>query len=264
MALKLGKKPFTPDSRDLKLSTYADAATILPKVPATFGHEKGLTFGMLGNGPDDTVEPGFEGCGDCVWAGGDHETQIWLNENGTANARTYFSGKTAVSDYSKVTGYVIDDDNSDVGTDVRTALKYRQKTGLVDTKGNRHKIGAYLALEPGNTNDILIAMYLFGAVGIGINFPDSAMDQFNENKPWSVVAGANIDGGHYIPLVARRDTTYWECVSWAKVQKMTHGFFSEYCDEAWAILSPESIKTATGKTAEGFNLAQLQADLKAI
>jgi hypothetical protein len=41
---------------------------------------------------------------------------------------------------------------------------------------------------------------------------------------------------------------------------MTTAFFNTYCDEAWAILSPEMI-TNKGTTLEGFNLAQLKSDL---
>lgn len=86
------------------------------------------------------------------------------------------------------------------------------------------------------------------------------MDQFNAGKPWSVVPGPAPTGGHYIPLVAFRKNL--ECVTWGRIQQMTPQFFKTYCDEAWAILSPEMLKA--GKSLEGFNLAQLQADLKAV
>ena len=105
-----------------------------------------------------------------------------------------------------------------------------------------------------------VALYLFGIVGIGIEFPDSAMDQFNAGKPWSVVPGPKPREGHYIPLVAYRQ--HLECVTWGRVQSMTTEFFKKYCDEAWAILSPEMLRA--DKSPEGFNLAQLQKDLAAL
>ena len=43
---------------------------------------------------------------------------------------------------------------------------------------------------------------------------------------------------------------------------MTNQFNQTSYDEAWAILSPEMLKA--GKSLEGFNLAQLQANLKAL
>ena len=86
---------------------------------------------------------------------------------------------------------------------MQAAASYRRKTGVIDTKGKRHKIVAYLALTKGNLDQHVSAAYLFGAVGVGIQFPASAMDQFNAGKPWDVVSGAKIEGGHYIPLVGR-------------------------------------------------------------
>ena len=213
---------------------------------------------MNGNGPDDTVFPGFQGAGDCVFAGGGHETMLW---NIMAARTVTITGRQSIKDYSAVTGYNPTTGANDNGTDVRQALHYRAKTGLLDATGARHKIGAYLALEPGNWQHLLEAMYLFGAAGIGFQFPASAMDQFNAGKPWSVVSRSTIEGGHYVPLVADRVNIV--CVTWAKLQQMTRAFYVKYCDEAWAILSPEIIGS-TGKTLDGFDLATLQADLKLV
>jgi hypothetical protein len=255
---RLGKAPATYDRRDLQFAHYRAGA--LPPHPKTFGHEKLIgarAWQMLGNGPDDSVRPGFQGAGDCVFAGAAHETMMWNLE---AGVDVKFTGANVIADYSAVTGYVVGDDSTDQGTDVRQALKYRQKTGIVDAAGKRHKIGAYLALEPGNPEQLYEALYLFGAVGIGIEFPESAMDQFSRGKPWSVVSRAPTDGGHYIPLVAKR--TNLDCVTWGQLQALTLSFYDKYCDEAFAILSPEMLKG--GKSLEGFDLAQLQADLAAL
>lgn len=257
---RLGKAPAVYDKRDLLFAHYRDRSALPVPHPKTFGHEKLIAAGawqMLGNGPDDSVRPGFQGAGDCVFAGAAHETAMWNLE---AGHQVHFTGANAIADYSAVTGYRVGDDSTDNGTDVRQALKYRQKTGVVDASGVRHKIGAYLALEPGNLEQIYEAMYLFGAVGLGIEFPGSAMDQFNAGKPWAIVHGARTEGGHYIPLVAKRSNL--DCVTWGRLQPMTAGFLAKYCDEAWAILSPEML--ASGKSPEGFDLLQLQADLAAM
>jgi len=244
--LKLGKKPATYDRRDLQFLHYRIGP--LPPRPAQFGHENLIgadAWGMLGN---DAV-------GDCVWAGADHETMLWTAEAG--NPATFTAGD-AIADYAAVTGYNPDDPSTDQGTDVRQALKYRQQTGVIDAAGNRHKIGAYLALEPGNVDHLLEALYLFGAVGIGFQVPQSAMDQFNAGQPWSVVHGRQeILGGHYVPLVAERGNLV--CVTWGRLQQMTVQFYEKYCDEAWAILSTEMLKG--GVSPEGFDQTQLLADL---
>lgn len=246
-ALKLGKQPARHDPRDLLLEHYL--TPVLPKVPAAFGHEGAITdWQMLGN----------DSYGDCVFAGAAHETMLWNAEGGRAVG---FTDSAVLADYAAVTGFDPADPSTDRGTDVRQALSYRRKTGVVDANGKRHKIGAFVALEPGNYEHLLTALYLFGAVGIGIQFPVSAMDQFNRGRPWSVVSGASIDGGHYIPLVARRHR-HLDCVSWGRVQPMTKGFYERYTDESYALLSPEML--AAGHSPEGFDLAALTADLRAL
>jgi hypothetical protein len=183
---------------------------------------------------------------------------LWTTEGGNP---AQFTPDNAISDYSAVTGYIPGQPDTDQGTDVRTALLYRQSTGLIDSLSARHKIGAFLALEPGNVDHLLEALYLFGAVGIGIEVPESAEQQFNAGQPWSVAHGKQqILGGHYVPIVANRSNL--AVVTWGRLQQMTLQFYKKYCDEAWAILSPEMLKG--GLSLEGFDLSALQADLSEV
>ncbi len=258
--LKLGKLPATADDRDLLFANYVDLGTVLPQVPDAFGHEQAVPeWGMLGNGPDPEMGPNFEGAGDCVFAGAAHETMLWT---AVGDGEATFSTHGVLDDYGAVTGYTPSDPNSDQGTNVRDALNYRRQTGVVDAHGQRHTIGAYVALQPGNLDHLYAALYLFGAVGIGINFAETAMQQFHNGEPWDVVAGAKIEGGHYVPLVAKRSGML-DCVTWAKVQPMTLEFFTTYCDEAYALLSADLLGE-DGVSPEGFKLAELQADLAAV
>ena len=146
---------------------------------------------------------------------------------------------------------------TDKGSDVRKVLAYRRKTGIIDAAGKRHQIGAFVKLEAKNLTHIYQAMYLFQAVGIGIEFPGSAMEQFNKGEPWSVVAGAQIEGGHYVPCIAKRANI--EIVTWGALQQMTVEFFEKYCDEAWAYISTEDLQKEASPA--GFDLSQLKADL---
>lgn len=247
MQYKLGKLPARKGAIKLELSNYLALPTLV--LPKTFGHQKLVTdWAMLGN----------DQYGDCVWAGAGHETMLWNREAGKAVGITTAN---ALADYAAVTGFKPDDPNTDQGTDMQVAASYRLKTGVVDSKGQRHKVGAYLAIKLGDETLLKQAMYIFGSVGIGIQFPSTAMDQFNADKPWSVVAKATIDGGHYIPGVGF-DSKYVYVVSWGKCIKMTWGFFKKYADEAIVYLSEEFL--TNGKSLEGFNLTQLQADLKAL
>ncbi len=245
--MKLGKAPFQPDARDAKFAFAKYLTATLPQRPASFGHERGFQWGMLGN----------DRYGDCVFAGGAHEQMLFAREG---NKSVAFTSDAVLHDYGAVTGFDPVTGAGDNGTNVRDAMKYRQRTGLLATNG-RHKISAYLSIDPKNVGHILTAAYLFGACGIGIEFPSSAMDQFNAGKPWSVVKGSPIEGGHYIPVVGRRGG-YIEVVTWGKTQRVTAAFLKSYCDEAWCVVSPEIL--TNGKTPEGFDLAQLRADLAAL
>jgi hypothetical protein len=245
--VKLGKKEHVPDARDLKFEKYR--TTKLPKHPTQFGHEKAVNvpWGALGN----------LDYGDCVWAGADHEHLLW---NAEAGKSVQFTDQTALADYSAVTGFNPNDPNSDQGTYTRDALNYRRKTGIVDAAGKRHKIGAYVALNPQDLTQLAEALFVFGCLSLGIQFPQSAFDQFDQHHAWAPVAGSPIEGGHYVPIVARR--YYFEVVTWGRVQAVTGAFIREFADEAFACISEDALKN--GKSPEGFDLSQLQADLNAL
>lgn len=243
--MKLGKLPARKDAVRFKLTDYVDLSAF-PKVPTSFGHEKLVTnWQMLGN----------DKWGDCVLAGAGHETMMWNREAGKTVGITE---STVLSDYSAVTGFNPNDSSSDQGTDMQVAASYRLKTGISDAFKGRHKVAAYLAITPGDVQEHLVAAYLFGAVGIGIQFPGYAMDLFNAGKRWIYRSKNTIEGGHYIPLVARRNSNFY-CVTWGQVQPMTDAFFKHFNDESIAYVSEEML--TAGKSPEGFDLAALKADL---
>lgn len=245
---KLGKLPARPDAVSFKLTKYLEPR-LLPTPPTHFGHDSGVApWQMLGN---DRV-------GDCVIAGGLHETMLWT-KNGSHEAAV--STEAAITNYSAITGYVPGQPDTDKGTDMAVAASYRRHTGLADASGHRHKIAAYLALTPGDVQEHLLAMYLFGAIGVGVKFPESAMQQFRDHQPWDVVPGSPIEGGHYIPAVARR-SGHFVIVTWGREQAMTDAFLQEYNDESYAYVSKEYLRQ--GRSPEGFNMTQLRADLAAL
>lgn len=258
----LGKLPATEDTRDITFKAIKAGQT-LPTPPANFGHGQIYHDGqapddwqMNGNGPDDSVAPGFQGARDCVFACGAHTTR---ETNRIAGKIVTITGKQSISDYSSVTGYRIGDDNTDQGTDMRVALKYRQKTGLLDADGNRHKIGAYVALTPGDLDEFFQACYVFSAVELGFEFQQAQDTQFDEGDVWDYVPGSPNAGGHAIPGFGRH-TKRGGVVSWAKHLWITPAFYENLVDEAYAIVYPEEIKN--GKTNErGFDLTQLTSAL---
>lgn len=242
---KLGKKPARKNSVKLKFANYIDYSKF-PKLPETFGFTEKIDWGMLGN----------DMAGDCVWAGGIHETMIFTKLGYGKPA--HFTTRNAIDVYSSVTGYNPRDPKTDQGTDMQVAAAYRKKTGIMDADGVVHKVRAYLALTPGDIQQHLIALYLFKAVGIGIIFPDTAMDQFDKHKVWDVVKGSRNEGGHYVPLIGKGN--YINCVTWGQEQPMTDRFFIEKNDESIVYLSEEMF--VNRKSPEGFDYEQLLIDLQ--
>ncbi len=249
--MKLGKKPARPDAARFKFDAFFDKRN-LPVPPPVFGHwRKVQKWGMLGN----------EDYGDCVWAGAAHETMMWTMTTGHYTA---FLDDNVLSDYSAVTGFHKNDPKSDEGTDMVEAASYRRKTGVIDWQLKRHKIDSYVALDRGSISDLMVATFLFGATGIGFMFPEYAMDQFNEQKPWDVIPGQpEPTSGHYVPVVGRNAAGNILVVSWGRLHAMTPAFYTKYNDESLAYVSLEPL-TLKYISPEGYDLDALRASLKSL
>jgi hypothetical protein len=271
MALKTGKRPATYSAKDWRFTdirpkdlNVVDVQNALPNI-RPFGGGYGTDFpdwGMLGNGPEDDGSVPAEdtaaqqGAGDCAWAGPAHEEM-----EAAHNAKRpipKFTCYNILQQYSEYCGYDLVTGDNDNGSDVREVLNWRVSKGLKDANNKVYKIGAYVALELGNFQDLYDALYLFENVGIGIEFPGSAMDQFNNGQAWSVVNGAQIEGGHYIPIVGHPTSNLWTVVTWAKRQLVTQQFLAKYMDEAWAYIDAERYNQVTGETLEHYKDADLE------
>lgn len=240
MEFKLGKT--APKPVALKLRAFTNPSE-LPKPPKHFGHETLIQprdWGMLGN---DTA-------GDCVIAAKMHLQKLMCAMGGST---LEFTTQNALDLYTTLTGYNPNDPNTDNGTDMRAAAGYWRNTGITDAKGNVHKIEAYISFDPSNVTELYQALYLFGNADIGIQFPVSAMEQFNKGKTWSVVKNSRIEGGHDVCLVAKRKSI--ECVTWGAIQPMTVGFYGKYNDESFVYISKEQI--INQKSPEGFDYDKL-------
>ena len=68
-------------------------------------------------------------------------------------------------------------------------------------------------------------------------------------------------GGHAVNVVAYDDAGL-TVVTWGALQRLTWAFWQRYCDEAWAIISPDFL--AGGRSPQGFDLPALEHDLALI
>lgn len=240
--MKLGKLAARRDSRTLKLAQYL--APALPPIPAAvnWGAKVGA-WPMYGN---DTL-------GDCVCAAAGHNVQLW-----TADAATEVTLPDAdvIQMYEQVGGYVPGDPSTDGGCDMLSACKWLRQVGI----GGR-TIGAFVSVPLNNPAMFRAAIYLFGAVYLGVALPASAEGQSEWIYPGNTHGrhAPGSWGGHCIPVVAYGATGY-TVVTWGATMYMDAPFLAAYADEAYALLSPDWINKA-GVSPAAFNLSQLQADL---
>jgi hypothetical protein len=251
--LKLGRLPSPPDAVQFKFASYADL-TALPTPPAKgFGH-----YGLVKSWPmflNDQL-------GDCVIAGAQHQEQLY---HAQANTTISLSDQSALKNYEAWGHYNPNDPNSDEGTDMAYAAEQWRRHGMVDAQGKMHRIAAYTELQPANVNQLKVAGYLFTAVGIGIQFPNFAMDQFNAGQPWDLPkrgANTDIEGGHYIPMVGVAPNRNIYVVTWGKRIEMTPAFYQRYGDIAIVHYSQEMLINA--KSLDGFDDKALTSDLRAV
>lgn len=148
---------------------------------------------------------------------------------------------------------------NDNGALVQDALNYWRTNGI-----GGHKIAAFAEVDHRDLAECRIALSRFGTLHLGINFPASAMDQFNNGQPWDVVSGSHIEGGHAVPAGAYDTATgTWRLVTWGSAQAMTQAFWDRYVEESWVAISDEWVD-AHGLSPEGVDLAALGEDFSAL
>lgn len=244
---KLGKLPAVKNSVSFRLRDYLKLST-LPQAPVVGGHIDLANDGqMFGN---DAV-------GDCTCADVGHATLYWNKE---AGKEVSISTTDVLAMYSAITGFN-GTEQTDTGANIADVAKYHQKTGLQDIAGNYHKIAAYMAVTPGNFEEIKQSIYLFGACSMGWELPESAQYQFQAEHPWSVVEYSPIEGGHDT-LAVGYDADYLYVITWGRVQKVEWAFVSKYNDEGIVKLSEEMLEN--GKSLEGFDAVQLTEDINVL
>jgi hypothetical protein len=148
-------------------------------------------------------------------------------------------------------------DNGCAMTDV---YNYWSTTGIAGDK-----IAGWVQIDPTNTVHVKQAIYAFGGVHMGVQLPNSAMDQFNAGEPWTVLSDdGGVAGGHdvYVPGYLGSD---WICpVTWGQAIMASWAWMLKYCDEMYATFSVDWLAGATGFSPSHLNLTQLQQDALAV
>lgn len=248
---RLGRKPNQGKPR-IRLTAAHVPLTYTP--PATLDRYSAIPAATIGMDGNDNV-------GDCTCADVDHE--IKSVQIAAGNPEVLSTAAEVLVAYSAITGYNPADPSTDQGAEMQSVRSYWQKTGF-RLGGAVHKILLFAELAVHNDYLIRWALDQFGAIGIGVNFPNSAMDQFNAGQPWDVVKDdGGIEGGHAVAVVGY-DGTYWYVVTWGQVQKVTAAWWRAYVEEAWTALTADFVNAHTGLDPLAGTLYDLGAQFAAV
>jgi hypothetical protein len=161
--------------------------------------------------------------GDCTCAGAAHAVQLFH-----AMAGEQFT--VADSDVERMyeqSGYVPGKPETDQGWTLAAAADYLRTVGLQ----GKPDIEAEAEVSVDDEDAEQVALELFGCLYEGMECPESALQQAQEGKPWSVVKGSPIDGGHCVirPKATLRKGALH--ITWGTAIPATEEFDKEYFDE---------------------------------
>ena len=188
--------------------------------------------------------------GDCTCAAAGHMEQAWTS---AASTLVTVPDSAVLSLYEQVSGYDPRTGANDDGAVMQDVLNQWRKVGL-----GGHTILGFAQIDHTDITQVKAAISSFGGVYVGVNFPASAMNQFNYGQPWTVVSGSQIKGGHAINVGAYDSTNTTTCVTWGAEQKIAYAWWQKYVEEAWVVVTQEWIN-ANGTTPAGEAVADLGA-----
>jgi hypothetical protein len=248
---KLGRLPNSGKPRvKLTAAMVPEAAYNPPPAVDYYSKVPASSWGMDGN---DTV-------GDCTCAEVDHTTKA--RQVAAGNREVTSTAGEVLAAYAAITGWNPKDPSTDQGAVMQDVRSYWQKHG-VTLGGASDKILLFAEVDHRDLMLIRWCVARFGAVGLGVNFPASAMDQFNTGKPWSVVRGSQIEGGHAVSMIGY-DAQYAYVVTWGQVQKVEWAWLVAYLEEAWTDLDESFVNSVTGDDPLAETLHDLGEQFRAV
>lgn len=246
---KLGALPKVDVPGLDRLTAYL--AQPFPAPPLTFGDLatlQAILWGMDGN----------DRLGDCTIAGVDHLIAAWNALFGESDPRP--TEQVLEDQYNTLSP-------GDQGCVETSVLQTWQNPGLfADDDGIANVIKAFAPLDHTSETELQQGVAFTGGIYLGIQCPDSAQQQFGQQEqsgelvPWTVVHGAQVEGGHCIVAVGYTADGLL-CVTWGAVVLVTWAFLKKYLEEAYAVLSQELAEK--GADTLGLNVAAIEAVLQA-
>lgn len=189
---------------------------------------------------------------DCTAAMAGHAEEVWSVYG--QSSLVLVTEQAVIDLYSAGSGYKPSDPSTDQGAVMQDMFDAWRKVGLAG-----HRIDAFAEIDPSNKTACKAALYFFGTLGIGVNFPKSADAAFQAGTIWDYLPKADneILGGHAMHIGAVDKDGLWEASTWGRRQGLTSAWWDAYVEEAWVPISWEWIKA--GVTPAGIKVADANA-----
>ena len=211
--------------------------------------------------------------GDCVIACVEHLEGVLTGDasdnNTTSNSQPLlFTSNQTISFYSAACGYQPGKPQTDQGCDIQTVLHYWQNNG--SPKGSNHKIVGILAVDPANTVEQQIAVYLFENLIFGCDLPDAWVNPEPRSNGfvWDVAGNIDDRNGHCF-LGCGYDANGILISTWGMTGTITYAATSKYMansnyGELYVVISEDQLNSATNLAPNGLNWTQLVSDFNAL
>jgi hypothetical protein len=253
---KLGRKRPSLAARRLQLADYLSPDFPVPPVVEHWAKESPALPSLENIYGNNTL-------GDCVEAAAGHMIGLWRG-----NAGDVFPAPTAeqvIEFYSATSGYVPGDPATDQGSDEITVLNHWLAEGFFPDGSS--KIAGWANVDADNELMMKQCIYLFETGMAALELPDSWINPFPSANGfvWDVAGAPNPANGHAVMAVGYNAQGI-RIDSWGLLGTITWGAAAKYLTtlaecEFHAVFSADSITSASKKAPNGFDAAQLRADL---
>ncbi|MFT8805254.1 MAG: hypothetical protein ABF876_00175 [Acetobacter aceti] len=242
---RLGKKPARLDPRTYRLSTSLSFR--LPAPPPTVNWAENVNWPMWCN---DRL-----GC--CTQVSVASAIRTWT---GTALTPIVLSDEQVVANYSAESGYVQNEPSTDQGGVEVEVLSRWCREGYDRPGQTRDYLTAFGYINPRDTLSVHRAIAMLGGLYIGLSLPEYAC---SGNNDWVVDPSADnsIAGGHAVWLHGY-DSDWLYLNTWGGVRRMSYGFFTAHCDEAYGLISRQNWTNLKGVSPENETVDDLVEELK--
>ncbi len=242
---RTGKKPARHDHRTLLFRSYLDDLA-MPGPPAAHDAIGVATANLSTCVANLFPMDGNDTLGDCTIAALAHAEALF---SALVHQTCILAAGTVEQIYMSLTG------GQDTGLDELTVLKWWRQ----NTPGGANPIIAYAAIDPKNHVHVQAAIYLFGAVYLGIQVPVTAEADFTAGRMWDVPVTLTNDGHAVLAGAYNQDGL--TLLTWGAAQRCSWAWWDACVDECYALLPTQA---QTPGFAPGFDFAQLQADLQIV